>query len=355
MVSPGESRLALARRLKALREEHWPDRGITQLQLAQAFGGRKPLSVSLISSWESLVQPVVPPVNRLSAYATFFATERSVGQESYRVLPVSQLSSEELARREELLRELRGLRSGALQEADPVTSLWHFPDLHTVTIVCAQLPVELRMDHSYTDRDSPDYVELYTYADLDALIELYGHIRAFNPPIQVNFRTAQDLMPDDYTTHLVLLGGVDWNVVTKDLLDRVELPVSQVARAEKSDIGGFEVFPDSGKPELFTPRLDRNGYLIEDVAHFYRDRNPYNLKRTVTICNGMFGRGTLGAVRALTDARFRDRNTGYIRRRFGNAEAFSVLTRISVVRGQVLTPDWTLPESVLHEWSRQHG
>jgi hypothetical protein len=352
--SPDESRTALARRLKELREAHWPDRAITQFQLARALGGRKPLSVSLISSWESPVQPAVPPLNRLNAYATFFATSRSVAAEPFRLVPATQLDEGERARRDELLRELKELRAAALADAGAEAStdnLWRFPDLNTVTIVCGSLPEKLRMNRTYTDPDSPDYVHLHTFADLDALLELYGHIRSLNPTIKVNFRTAPDLFPDDYTTHLVLLGGVDWNTVTRDILRRVELPVRQLARESEADTGGFEVDQDGGT-KLFAPRLDASGHLVEDVAHFYRDRNPYNAKRTVTICNGMFGRGTFGAIRALTDVRFRDRNTGYLRRRFGTAPAFSVLSRIFVVRGQVLTPDWTQPESRLHEWSR---
>jgi hypothetical protein len=351
---PDESRLALARRLRALREEQWPERAITQSQLGQALGGAKRLSVSLISSWESPSQAVIPPITRLTAYATFFATERSVEQQPFRVLPVKQLTKDERARREHLLNELKELRAAALSTpvSDPVPgSLWHFPDRNTVTIVCARLPAHLRVAARYTDPASPDYVELYTYTDLDSLFELSGHIRAFNPSISVNLRAAEDLTKDDYTTHLVLLGGVDWNEVTRDLLERVEFPVSQVTRHDESDAGGFEVRGE-GKPRRYRPQFDKDGHLVEDVAQFYRDRNPYNLRRTVTICNGMYGRGTLGTVRALTDTRFRDRNTGYLQHRFPGAEAFGLLTRVAVVRGQVLTPDWTLPESRLYEWSR---
>ncbi len=72
----------------------------------------------------------------------------------------------------------------------------------------------------------------------------------------------------------------------------------------------------------------------------------------MTICNGMYGRGTYGAVRALTDERFRDRNAEYIRDRFGDSEAFCLLTRVTVENGATLTPDWTLPDTVLFEWSR---
>jgi transcriptional regulator with XRE-family HTH domain len=351
-----DSRQALARRLKALREEYWPGQGITQLQLAEAIGGKKPLSISLISSWESAAKPVVPPMSRLAAYAGFFATQRSVAQEPFRVLPVSQLTEDERTLREKLLRELTELRTDAIKEpirsapaATTGTGLWHFPNLEAVTIVCAKLPADLlREGFSYSDPESPDHVELYKFADLDALVELFGHIRAMNPNTVVHFRTAPDLTPDDYTTHLVLLGGVDWNVVTRDLLARLEVPVRQVVRTEESgEVGGFEV---DGHPDLFAPQLDARGRLVEDVAHLYRGLNPFNAKRTVTICNGMYGRGVVGAVRALTDVKFRDRNEAYLKARFENMDAFSIISRVSVVMGQVLTPDWTVDETRLHEW-----
>jgi hypothetical protein len=357
-VPTEDSRQALARRLRELRERYWPGRGITQFQLAQALGGGKPLSISLISSWENPAKPAVPPLHRLQAYAGFFATQRSCDREPYRILPIDQLTADERATYDQLLTELTELRSSATLEPANWTTMqnsarnagfWHFSDLQTVTIVCAQLPPDLHEGFTYANPDNPDYVALYTYADLDALIELYGHVRAVNPAVQVRFKTAPELMPDDYTTHLVLLGGVDWNVVTRDLLDRVELPVSQVARHVDSEIGGFEVRQD-GRSHLFAPQLDRDGLLVEDVAHFYRGPNPFNAKRTVTVCNGMFGRGTLGAVRALTDARFRDRNETFVQKYLGQARAFSIVTRISVLNGQVLTPDWTQPETRLHEW-----
>ncbi|MEU6154077.1 XRE family transcriptional regulator [Actinosynnema sp. NPDC047251] len=364
VVGSGES-TALAHRLRALREERWPDLVITQGDLAAAFSAEKPASVPLLSSWESRSHPKVPPLSRLAAYATFFATRRSVAARPYRLLPVAELTDDELRQREDLLAELTALReaeqldAGAAPDVDRNgrREFWYFPDRNNITIVVAQLPREMREAMPYADPTQPDYIELYTYADLDALIELHGHIRALNPRSRVHFRTAAGLATDDYTSHLVLLGGVDWNVVTRELLDRVDLPVSQVGRHDESESGGFVVARD-GTERIFTPKLSRHGdreVLHEDVAHFYRGPNPFNHKRTVTICNGMYGRGTLGAVRALTDERFRDRNAEYLRTTFPGLAAYSVLTRVSVVNGRVVTPDWSLPGSLLDEWPEGRG
>jgi hypothetical protein len=67
----------------------------------------------------------------------------------------------------------------------------------------------------------------------------------------------------------------------------------------------------------------------------------------------MYGRGTYGVVRALTDAQFRERNSAYLRR-FGG-DTYGLVMRIRVVEGQTITPDWTAPDTILHEWPEVGG
>jgi hypothetical protein len=281
-----------------------------------------------------------------------------------RLLGDDELTAEERAARDELHEELLRLRypdrltsitsapagAGLLAES---SSSWHFRE--PVTIVCARLPRWLRETMPYTDPADPDYVRAYSYADLDALIELHGHIRATNPGVQVNIRLADALEEDDYTAHLVLLGGTDWNPVTRDILRRSGMAVRQrwSGREDRSYDGVFEVGGPEGPTEL-KPIVDDSGgrpILLEDVGHYYRGVNPYNYKRSLTLCSGMFGRGTYGVVRALTDARFRDRNEEYISTRFDRTAAFAVVVRVVVTEhGEALTPDWTIAENRLYEW-----
>jgi transcriptional regulator with XRE-family HTH domain len=343
----------LARRLRALRLQGLAGRRLTQPDLAEAFGA----SVPLISSWESKRKPKAPPQERLEAYATFFATERSIAESPFQVLPKTQLTPEERARREELLQELTDLRNGAdrygaeAPAADPFAgNHWRFPPDEDITIVCSALPSEYLSSVPYADPEAPDYVDLYKYADLDALLELFGHLRAANPLSNVGIRTPDGVRPHEYTSHLVLLGGVDFNKVTEELLRRLAVPVRQLPRESDDVPGGFQVGDDK---QMFTPELRRvNGKetLVADVAHFFRAPSPLNDKRTISICNGSFQRGTYGAVRALTDARFRDRNERHLRTRFAGTDTFSIISRVEVFLSAAVTPDWTKPEDLLHEW-----
>jgi hypothetical protein len=370
----GESRLPLARRLRELREQQWPGIKVTQAHLARAFSVDRSVSVPLISSWESATNPKIPPVPRLEAYATFFATTRSMDGAEPRLLGDAELTDMERAVKDDLSKELLRLRAGALggtplpsatpsppsvrsEEEENIASLnsgyWRFPDGRPVTIVCAQVPVEMLARIPYSNPADPDYVALYAYADLDAFVELHGHVRAANPGSHVFFRTTGQLASDDFTTHFVSLGGADWNKATESVFARLSMPVVQVADWAVDDGQYFEVREGGGAPERHHPVVDRDGsrkVLREDVALFARARNPFNQVRTVTICSGMYAGGTFGAVRALTDTRFRDRNTRYARERFGDSDTFCILTRVRVENGKPLTPDWTLPDYRLFEW-----
>jgi len=151
-----------------------------------------------------------------------------------------------------------------------------------------------------------------------------------------------------------VLGGVDWNIATTASLDLLELPVKQVAHWDIEG-GQFYEVDEGGRTAEHRPVLEESGgrkMLREDVALFARAVSPFNRSRTITICNGMYGRGTYGAVRALTDSEFRDRNAHYLKTRFGTCEAYCILTRVRIVHGTTLTPDWDFGQDVLFEWSR---
>jgi len=364
-VDSQDPRQLLAQRLRSLREGRWPGRKITQPQLAQALGG---VSVPLISSWESPTKPKIPPLPRLEAIAAAFATARSFDGDPARLIGMQDMSDEERQAMNELKQELTQLRNAALRAGanaspelggtgQPSKSLssgpWRFEDGDDITIVCAELPQHMLQRIPYTNIDDPDYIEILAYSELDALFELYGHLRAVNPANQVNLRTANKLARDDYTSHLVTLGGIDWNTLTFSALEKLRLPVRQVAEWEIEGKQYFEV-EENGTAAQYRPVVEKSGdqkILREDVALFARAVSPFNRERTVTICNGMYGRGTYGAVRALTDARFRDRNAEYLRSRFGDSDSYCVLTRVPIVNGATLTPDWTAGGYTIFEWS----
>src|SRR5262249_35857663 len=116
-MADADPRLLLARRLRALREEQWPDLKITQLQLGQALGGAKPLSVPLISSWESQTNPKIPPYFKLEGYAQLCPTGRALGGGRPCRIKPDDMDAAEQQVMAELRQELGQLRIGAIRAA----------------------------------------------------------------------------------------------------------------------------------------------------------------------------------------------------------------------------------------------
>jgi hypothetical protein len=356
-VAPSSEAVRLARRLRGLRDSH--DAGLTQSQLAKALSHDNRVAVATISSWESLTNPKLPPAERLRSYALFFCTDRTNADGTPKMASERDLTADEKDRFEELHEELLGLRDAAVRLQGTAAGspgggsyTWDF-DNGPITIICPEAPVEERPD--LADEKDPNYTRMYRYADLDALMELWGHLRASNPELQISHRLPSEVKADDMSGHLVLLGGIGWNHVTRRLLKTLrEMPISQF---EVSDLKTGEIFKASGAGgKEFRPvfeDLDDGPELIEDVALLTRLRNPFNSNRTITICNGIHSRGVLGAVRTLTDVAVRERNEAYLSQHFPDG-LFAMLLRVPVVNGEAISPDLEIPENRLYQWEPDH-
>lgn len=343
----------LAHKLRTLRDEA----GLTQGELAEIFShdGRQ-VSAAAISSWERRKRPVPPPENRLEPYARLSTLTGSPP----RLVPVAELTPQQQAVRDQLLGELRQLLeharigSAAAESARVATyRSWFFSDDGPVVIIAPDAPPEAR--GPLWDDTEPNYTALHSFADLDALIELHGHIRAENDlSLPVFFKRASMVAADDLSGHLVLLGGIAWNPVTRRLLRQLSrLPVRQV---EVSEVKTGEIFAvGHGTAErrflpVWSQAKDKPApELEEDVGLLARVRNPFNSSRTLTLCNGIHSRGVLGAVRTLTDARIRESNEAYLAQHFPEGE-YGLLVKVPVFHGEALSPDLQDPANILYAW-----
>jgi hypothetical protein len=347
----------LAKRLRGMRESVEPN--LTQAQLARALSDEARVAVATISSWESPSNPKLPPADRLRTYAQFFCTERSLDGDPH-LVPERELTQDERKRFAELADELLELRDAVRAQGSPLGSsaggsyTWDF-ESGRITIICPEAPSDTLP--SLASEDDPNYTRMYRYADLDALIELFGHLRASNPEFDVRHRLPSEVVADDLSGHLVLLGGVGWNTITRRLLTTLsEMPIAQF---EAPDVKTGEIFRASGPGgksgvREFRPQWEEDDEgsrrLVEDVALLARLRNPFNHSRTITICNGIHSRGVLGAVRVLTDAAVREQNEAYLATRFPEG-SFALLMRVPVLNGESISPDLEIAETRLYEWA----
>jgi transcriptional regulator with XRE-family HTH domain len=351
VATPGA--IQLAQRLRALREQA----ELTQNELATIFSeDGKQVSAAAVSSWERPKEPVLLPETRAEPYARLHTLTGSPP----RLVSAARLTSEQGDERRRVLAELTALidqARGGPAAADVARAAshrsWFFADGGPVVIVVPDAGEGAV--GPLADETNPNYNALHQFADLDALIELHGHIRAENDPtLPVFFKPASKVVADDLSGHLVLIGGIGWNPVTRRLLRQLTwLPVRQI---ETPELDTGEIFAVGyGKDEhRFWPVWsktdgDARRDLEEDVGLLARVPNPFNSSRTLTLCNGIQSRGVLGAVRTLTDAQVRDANEAYLARRFPKGQ-YGVLVRVPVFHGQTISPDLQDPVNVLYAW-----
>jgi transcriptional regulator with XRE-family HTH domain len=340
----------LGRRLRELRETEY--RRLTQEEVAQALGQPESLSVATISMWEGSGR--IPPTARLSVYARLFCTPRSFAGQNPHLLEVDDLTVDERARMQALERELLSLRETALADAGQEDwSIWSFPDGRPITLVCTELPEKARPE--YANPGHRDYVRAYSWADVDALIELHGHIRAENPTssVQIKGGTERDL--SYMQGHVVLIGGVAWNKATSFFSAQLDLPVRQLASKDHifvaEDGEAHEFGPVWGDDEPGATQAPAELRVpVEDVGLFVRTANPQAPQCTLSICNGVTTRGVLGAVLAFTAPTLRERNERHVASRFGRGATFCMLMRVPIFNSDPVIPDLTDESTVLYEW-----
>jgi transcriptional regulator with XRE-family HTH domain len=341
---PEAARLAGA--LRQLREGTWPDEVLTQAQLADALSLEGRVAPATLSSWESATNPKTPSAARISTYARFFCTHRSLDGKPH-LIPEDQLTPEETDRFRELESNL--LRLFHPEEQKRLRS-FHF-DSGPIILICPNLPLDKR--GPLADEHDANFTKMQLYGDLDALIELHGHVRAENPSLDVFHRLASEVVSEDLSSHVILLGGIGWNRVTRRIQSATDpVPIAQEAVDDLKDGDIFRVRTADDQLSFY-PEYDDMGEgkeLIADVAYLARLRNPFQVSHSLTICNGIFSHGVLGAVRCLTDPKVKEANEKYLSDRFPDGE-FAMLVRVPVIANKTLSPDLQNPTARLYEWA----
>lgn len=347
----------LAERLRDLREREF--RPLTQRALGKALGGSEPLSIATISLWENPSSDRLPPPQRLRAYARLFCSDRSFATAIPHLLEDSELTDAEREREIELYEELLELRERA-QSTDAAAgpsehfageyygSLWRFPDEAAISIVCSDVPRAARP--GYADEGHLNYSRYARHADLDALIEIYGQVRADNPGSWIRILSPKSLAHDFALNHLVIIGGAAVDDVAPWFAQGVPLPIVH----ETGDTHTFTCKVE-GETREFTSTRDDDGNLTRDVG--FIARAPHNIVpgRTVTVLGGITSRGVHGAALAFSDPHVRDTNLRYLTDTFPGTDTFSILMSVPVRNDAALPPNLSNDNVRLYEWSAETG
>ena len=341
----------LAERLRDLRErEH-----LTQKQLARVLGGPDSLSIATISLWEKPGSDRLPPAQRLEAYARLFCTSRSFDGDRPRLLSPGELTEQERERESELYDELVVLRERAQSTnvAAPVkgkrSTLWHFPDPIAVSIVCS----DAVQRPPYAEPSDLNYSRYARYADLDALIEVFGQVKADNPTRMIRILPTGRLSQDFALNHLIIVGGAASEAASLFAQD-LPLPAAQEIPGTDPPTHLFRCNVGEETREFRSVR-DDEGNLVQDVGLIARGPHPIIPGGTVTLLSGITSRGVHGAALCFIDSHVRDTNERYLENAFGNAESFCILMNIPVQNDVALPPNLWRENTRLYEWSMETG
>jgi hypothetical protein len=342
---------SLAARLKALREHEFEK--ITQGDLARALGGTEPLSAAAISTWENPGSGRLPPEHRLAAYARLFCTSRSFSTQGPRLLAPQDLTEAERARETELQAELLALRElSRAGVAVPVTrqpgsaSIWRVPPGDRISIVCS----EARTPPQYASPDNLNFIRIARFGDLDTLLEVYGQVRADNADSAVHVMPSKWLRGEHVLNHIVIIGGAAANFAIPSLFHDSAVPIAQETEHDEHflcEIGG--------EARTFTPTVEEDGTLTEDIGFFLHGPHPTLPSRRITIISGLTTRGVHGAALCFIDPSVKDFNESYVYANFSEQDTFCLLMRVRIVNLEPLPPNLSQPGTRLYQWSAQSG
>jgi transcriptional regulator with XRE-family HTH domain len=341
----------LAERLRDLRQrEH-----LTQKQLARVLGGAEALSIATISLWEKPSSGRLPRAPRLEAYSRLFCTSRSFDGDRPHLLSSGELTQQERARATELydelivLRELAQSTNGSRPAGSKRSPIWHFPDAIAVSIVCSDA-IE---PPPYAQHSHLNYSRYAKYADLDALVEVFGQVKADNQNRMIRILPTARLAQDFALNHLILIGGA--------ATDAASLFAQNIPLPTPEEIPGTDpvthLFKCAVGEEMreFRSTWDDEGTLVQDVGLIARSPHPIIPGGTVTLLSGITSRGVHGAALCFIDSHLRDTNERYLETAFGNVESFCILMNIPVQNDVALPPNLWRENTCLYEWSAEIG
>jgi transcriptional regulator with XRE-family HTH domain len=337
----------LAERLRDLREQE----RLTQKQLARILGG----SDATISLWEKPGSDRLPPPPRLASYARLFCTSRSFVGDRPRLLNSGDLTEQERERETELYNELIALRERAQSTAVPATvrgqrsAIWHFPDAIAVSIVCS----DAAEPPPYAQHSHLNYSRYAKYADLDALVEVFGQVKADNPERMIRILPTARLAQDFALNHLILIGGAASDAASL-FAQNIPLPTPEEIPGTDPVTHLFKCTVGEETREFKSMWTDEET-LAQDVGLIARSPHPIIPGGTVTLLSGITSRGVHGAALCFTDSHLRDTNQRYLESAFGNVESFCILMNIPVQNDVALPPNLWREKTSLYEWSAETG
>jgi hypothetical protein len=105
---------------------------------------------------------------------------------------------------------------------------------------------------------------------------------------------------EDLRTNLILLGGPDYNDITRKAISKIESNL-KFGDPKRHEIAFFDALEDN----RYIPRTsNESGEVVLDYGVIIRQANPFDLSKQLLLIAGSFGFGTWAGVRFVTSLEF---------------------------------------------------
>jgi len=226
---------------------------------------------------------------------------------------------------------------GAIDEQDPVA------------IVCAEIPEELRPPYAVPSHSN--YLRYATFADIDALIQLMVWFAA-SKHRTVSSYTSRTIPENALASHLMIVGGPQWNSLARSVYDQINLPIAH----NDGDPGNSDTLFDRSTGEVWAPELRENGEIDSDVGFLAQTPSPFYQGRIIILFGGVLTHGVEASVKLCTAEHVWAHNHRVIESLTVHAnDGFCLVFRCRVLSNTNVAPDLMTAGTVLAAYSRRQG
>lgn len=220
--------------------------------------------------------------------------------------------------------------------------VWGIRNGDHVIVVCSELDNAIQRQQV----EPREFIYSFKYGDVDAYFEVMVTLLRLFPRIKLRLFSAGEAenVRIDTMSHLVLIGGPDYNSITGRILKEgiTRYDYKSPDTDEKPIIYPEEiVIHDTIKGTYFCELNDE-----KDYGYFERIKNPNNPRTNIILFGGCHTIGVTGAVKAFSMAesergetpRVVLRNAKTAAKKISSKESFSILFRVTRIGQTINTP-----------------
>ncbi|HEY4831235.1 MAG TPA: hypothetical protein VIH61_01560 [Waddliaceae bacterium] len=180
--------------------------------------------------------------------------------------------------------------------------IWGLKNGDHVIVVCSELPniEERQFVKDVENEGEREFIYNLKYGDVDAYFEVIVTLLRLFPKIKLRILSSGEVeqIRADFTQHLILIGGPDYNTITRKYLEKgitqIDYRCPETEKCSHNHPNEIVIFDRASGQEYceFTNE--------KDYGYFERIKNPDDPRKNIILIGGCHTIGVTGAVKAFS-------------------------------------------------------